>query len=153
MRRRDNPAGPAVPSGTLFGRLTAGGERNFLDTLRAEKTGGALLLVGAVVALIWASSPWRESYEAMRTTVVGPSALGYLGLGRDELRLDATEPSTVMLIGGEPFVEPLLMWWNYVARTRDEVAEAHRAWNAGDDRFGRVASSLERISTAYPPWA
>lgn len=75
MRRRDNPAGPAVPSGTLFGRLTAGGERNFLDTLRAEKTGGALLLVGAVVALIWASSPWRESYEAMRTTVVGPSAL------------------------------------------------------------------------------
>lgn len=75
MRRRDTPAGRASAGGTLFGRLTAGGERNLLDTLRAEKTGGALLLVGAVVALIWASSPWRESYEAMRTTVVGPSAL------------------------------------------------------------------------------
>jgi redox-sensitive bicupin YhaK (pirin superfamily) len=85
--------------------------------------------------------------------VVGPSALGYLGLGRDELRLDVVAPSTVMLIGGEPFVEPLLMWWNYVARTRDEVAEAHRAWTAGDDRFGRVESGLERISTADPPWA
>ncbi len=59
----------------LFGRLTAGGERNLLDTLRAEKTGGALLLAGAVVALVWASSPWRDGYAAMRETVVGPAAL------------------------------------------------------------------------------
>lgn len=69
------PAGGRGPSGTLFGRLTAGGERNLLDTLRAEKTGGALLLAGAVVALVWASSPWRDGYEAMRETVVGPAAL------------------------------------------------------------------------------
>ena len=84
---------------------------------------------------------------------VDRSALGYLGLGRDELRLDVIEPATVLLIGGVPLSEPLLMWWNYVARTRDEVAEAHRAWNAGDDRFGRVASPLARISTADPPWS
>lgn len=69
------PAGGRGASGTLFGRLTAGGERNLLDTLRAEKTGGALLLAGAVVALVWASSPWRDGYEAMRETVVGPAAL------------------------------------------------------------------------------
>lgn len=69
------PAGGRGASGTLFGRLTTGGERNLLDTLRAEKTGGALLLAGAVVALVWASSPWRDGYEAMRETVVGPAAL------------------------------------------------------------------------------
>ncbi len=72
--RRDPAAGRGIP-GTIFGRLTAGGERNLLDTLRAEKTGGALLLAGAVVALAWASSPWRDGYEAMRGTVVGPAAL------------------------------------------------------------------------------
>ena len=67
--------GRVTASSTLFGRLTAGSERNLLDTLRAEKAGGVLLLLGAVVALVWASSPWRDGYEAMRGTVVGPAAL------------------------------------------------------------------------------
>ena len=59
--------------GLLFGRLSAGSERNLLDTLRTEKAGGALLLLGAVVALGWANSPWREGYQAVRETVVGPT--------------------------------------------------------------------------------
>ncbi len=59
----------------LFGRLSAGGERNLLDTLRTEKAGGALLLLGAVVALAWANSPWRDSYQSLRGTVVGPESL------------------------------------------------------------------------------
>ncbi len=82
-----------------------------------------------------------------------PTGLGYLGLGRDQLPLDAPEPVRVLLIGGRPFPELLLMWWNYVARTRDEIAAAHRAWLAGESRFGQVASPLERMVTAGPPWA
>lgn len=75
MGARRDPAARRGGSGTLFGRLTAGGERNLLDTLRAETTGGVLLLVGALVAIAWASSPWRDGYEAMRETVVGPAVL------------------------------------------------------------------------------
>jgi NhaA family Na+:H+ antiporter len=71
----DRPTGAERSSGTLFGRLTSGGERNLLDTLRAETTGGVLLLLGALVAIVWASSPWRESYEAMRQVHVGPASL------------------------------------------------------------------------------
>lgn len=63
------------PRRSLFGRLTAGGESNFLDTLRGETTGGLLLLAGTVVALVWANSPARDSYAALRGVVVGPSAL------------------------------------------------------------------------------
>ncbi|NCT91292.1 Na+/H+ antiporter NhaA [Cellulomonas sp. APG4] len=59
----------------MFSRLTAGGESNFLDTLRGETTGGLLLLLGTVVALVWANSPVRESYSAMREIVVGPEGL------------------------------------------------------------------------------
>jgi redox-sensitive bicupin YhaK (pirin superfamily) len=81
-----------------------------------------------------------------------PSGLGYLGLGRAEVRMDAADPVRALLIGGRPFPEPLLMWWNYVARTRDEITEAHRAWVIGDDRFGRFASPLDRMSTGDPPW-
>jgi len=44
------------------------------------------------------------------------------------------------------------MWWNYVARTREEVTEAHAQWVAGDERFGRVASALEPMHSPGPPW-
>ena len=79
-------------------------------------------------------------------------SLGYLGLARDVLRIETSEPAHVLLIGGRPFPEPLLMWWNYVARTRDEVTAAHEAWMSHDDRFGVVTSPLNRMSTAPPSW-
>ncbi|GIG37293.1 Na+/H+ antiporter NhaA [Cellulomonas pakistanensis] len=73
MPQPSSPA-PETPS-SLFGGLTPGGLANFLDTLRAERTGGILLLAGAVVALVWANSPWAASYTALSDTVVGPAAL------------------------------------------------------------------------------
>lgn len=59
----------------LFSRLSPGGLRNFLDTLRLEKTGGVLLLIGAAVAVFWANSRWHEAYEHLRDVQVGPAAL------------------------------------------------------------------------------
>ena len=76
----------------------------------------------------------------------------FLGVGRDELVIDAAEATQVLLIGGAPFDEQVLMWWNYVARSRPEIIEAHEQWSAGADRFGRVRSPLPRIDTAGPPW-
>jgi NhaA family Na+:H+ antiporter len=50
-----------------------GRERAFLaDTLRAETTGGLLLLAAAVVALVWANSPWQDGYHHLREVQVGP---------------------------------------------------------------------------------
>lgn len=43
--------------------------------LRKETIGGALLLVATVVALVWANSPWRTSYAALRDFQVGPESL------------------------------------------------------------------------------
>src|SRR3954451_18234884 len=45
------------------------------EVLRRETVGGALLLVGTVLALAWANSPWSDSYVALRDTTVGPAAL------------------------------------------------------------------------------
>lgn len=59
----------------LFSRLTAGGRRNFVDSLRAEMTGGVLLLIGAAIAIVWANSPWHGAYETLREIHVGPAAL------------------------------------------------------------------------------
>ncbi len=43
------------------------------------------------------------------------------------------------LLGGTPFDEQLVMWWNFIGRKHDEMVTARRAWNDGEgDRFGRV---------------
>ncbi|MBO0831148.1 MAG: pirin family protein, partial [Actinobacteria bacterium] len=60
----------------------------------------------------------------------------YLPAGRPETILAAPADSTIMLLGGEPLREPLLMWWNFVARTPEEIATATAAWQAGG--FGSV---------------
>ncbi len=77
--------------------------------------------------------------------VVEPGKFAYLGSGRDECRLASLEPSRALLIGGVPFEESILMWWNFLARTRQEIVDACKDWSEDDARFGTVDSSLDRI--------
>ncbi|MEU9235118.1 Na+/H+ antiporter NhaA [Streptomyces subrutilus] len=60
----------------LLGRLSLPERRFVADALRAETVGGVLLLVAAVAALIWANTPWAESYQSVRDFHIGPAALG-----------------------------------------------------------------------------
>jgi quercetin 2,3-dioxygenase len=83
---------------------------------------------------------------------LSPGKLGYLGRGRGELRLDVGEPTRAVLLGGEPFDEPIVMWWNFVARNRAEIDSAYASWADQDDRFGRVRSSLPLIPAKAPYW-
>lgn len=82
---------------------------------------------------------------------LGQGRLGYIGLGRDVLIFDATDDARILLIGGAPFPERPMMWWNYVARTPEEIRAAHQDWRDGAARFGRVASHLPRIEIGDPP--
>ena len=59
----------------VFERLPLGERSRLLHALRQETVGGILLLGAAVVALVWANSPWRDSYYALAATTVGPEAL------------------------------------------------------------------------------
>jgi len=76
----------------------------------------------------------------------------YRGTGRSEIALVTREPARVLLFGGLPVDEALVMWWHFVARTREEILEAYRHWMARDDRFGHVSSTLPRIEIGPPPW-
>jgi redox-sensitive bicupin YhaK (pirin superfamily) len=66
-----------------------------------------------------------------------PDVLYYLGTGRDDLTLNTRDAARVLLIGGEPFRDTILMWWNFVARTPEELAAAREDWVRGE-RFGEV---------------
>jgi hypothetical protein len=106
--------------------------------------------------------PLRADYEHAlvvlqgRVTVDGvavePGVLAYLGLGRDQCRFEVADPARALLLGGVPFPEPVLMWWNFVGRSREELSEARRQWTADDGRFGHVVSSMSRLEVARPPW-
>jgi redox-sensitive bicupin YhaK (pirin superfamily) len=82
--------------------------------------------------------------------VVTPGHLGYLGTGRDEIAIGGS--ATALLLGGEPFPEKPLMWWNFVARTWDDIAGARDAWAAGDtDRFAPVRTRLRTVPAPELP--
>ncbi|MGZ4549010.1 MAG: pirin family protein [Blastococcus sp.] len=62
----------------------------------------------------------------------------YLGTGRTSLRLRSDDAARLLLLGGEPFDERIVMWWNFVGRTGDEIADYATQWNAESGRFGAV---------------
>jgi redox-sensitive bicupin YhaK (pirin superfamily) len=65
-------------------------------------------------------------------------AMLYLGTGRRSVRLRAAEASRLLLLGGEPFEEKLVMWWNFVGRSGEEIARYTEQWSDEDSRFGEV---------------
>ncbi len=77
--------------------------------------------------------------------------LYYLGCGRRELAIDAEhDPARALLLGGAPFGETVLMWWNFVARTTEEIVAAREDWEAGR-RFGEV-HAYRGARLAAPPF-
>lgn len=83
----------------------------------------------------------------------GADEFAWLGTGLTSLRVALGPKSRVLLIGGEPFAEPVRMWWNFVAFSQDEIAAAQDAWERGDARFGQVGDgSATRLVPPPLPW-
>jgi redox-sensitive bicupin YhaK (pirin superfamily) len=83
---------------------------------------------------------------ALDDTPVPADCIGYRAPGTTRLELSAgDEPARVLLLGGEPFGEPIVMWWNFVGRSHDEIVASRTRWMAEvvddadpDGRFGEV---------------
>jgi redox-sensitive bicupin YhaK (pirin superfamily) len=137
---------PAGMARVLVGSLDGAASPARADT---ELVGAELLLRSDTTV------PLRRDFEhalvvlsgevLVGETPVVPGQLGYLGMGRDELPLTVAAETRLLLLGGVPFEEPILMWWNFVARTKEEIAQARTQWATGDERFGLVDSTLARI--------
>lgn len=66
-----------------------------------------------------------------------PGSMLYLGCGRTELPLRAESDAGLMLLGGEPFEEEIVMFWNWIGRSHEDIAQAREDWMTGT-RFGEV---------------
>jgi redox-sensitive bicupin YhaK (pirin superfamily) len=86
---------------------------------------------------------------------IAANEMSYLGEGRSELSIGAEEESVILLLGGEPFTEEIVMWWNFIARSHEELVEQREAWNGEGvdwvpERFGQV-SDFEGDRLLAPP--
>ncbi|MCU7821430.1 pirin family protein [Kitasatospora sp. DSM 101779] len=146
--------GPAFEHHADLPEVTAGGlhARLILGTLDGAASPGTTYsaLVGADLTLREGAAhrlPLDPGFEYAVLSMTGsvdvdgvrvePGSILYLGCGRRELPLLARTDAALLLLGGEPFEEQLVMWWNFVGRTAEEITEAREQWQAGE-RFGEV---------------
>lgn len=131
----DGGARTTVIMGELAGAVSPA--RTYSPLVGAETT----LAEGAGTVL-----PLREDFEYAALALDGaaevdgvalhPGSLLYLGRGRTGVALRG--PARVLLLGGEPFEERVVMWWNFVGRTHEEIARSREDWMSGSTRFGAV---------------
>lgn len=128
-----------VLAGVGFGQTSPVNVYSPLVGLDLTAAGAANLLV-----------PLDNSFEHAALTLRGeaniegeilcPGTLLYLGSNRAQLNLRCDATAQVLIIGGTPFEEEILLWWNFVARTQEEIEAAALDWNASR-RFGQVQGS------------
>jgi redox-sensitive bicupin YhaK (pirin superfamily) len=126
-----SPADTHTPLLAVDLELRPGGEVTL--PLTAEFEHGAFVVTGTV---------------GVAETRVDHDQLLYLGTGRRELVLRSATGGRVLLLGGEPFAEEIVMWWNFVGRDHDEVAGYRHEWLDRADRFPPVVDRSERVMEA-----
>ncbi len=94
--------------------------------------------------------------DAEASIDLADQSLLYLGLGREAIEVTAERDATVFVLGCEPFESDIVMWWNFVARTHEEIVDARDAWEAegvpgaAQPRFGHVVDHGDERIPAPP---
>ncbi len=85
-----------------------------------------------------------EGQIALNDTDIPVSGLKYLEKGADSAILTAgAQDSIILMLGGEPFGEKILMWWNFIGRSHQDIAKAREEWNSQTNpRFGSFEDSI-----------
>ncbi|WP_240311584.1 pirin family protein [Nocardioides houyundeii] len=77
---------------------------------------------------------------------VKPGELVYLGPGQRTLRLHCHDEARLILIGGPPFGEEIMMWWNFVGRTHEEIVGFREDWQGQVLREGRLVPDSTQVA-------
>jgi redox-sensitive bicupin YhaK (pirin superfamily) len=86
-------------------------------------------------------------------TALAVADLAFQAAGADRLEVvnPGQAPARVLLLGGPPFPEPLVMWWNFVGRSHEDIAAYRQLWEDHDDRFGAVEGYQGAVSRLPAP--
>jgi redox-sensitive bicupin YhaK (pirin superfamily) len=91
-----------------------------------------------------------EGAAAVDGGPLSPGPMLYLGCGRNSLDLTTEAPARLLLLGGEPFDERIVMWWNFIGRDHAEVEAFRDDWMTGR-RFGEVRYEGDRLPAPPMP--
>lgn len=91
-------------------------------------------------------------------TELKPSDLAYVPPGSTTITVTAHEEARLLVLGGPPFGEPIVMWWNFIGRTHDEIVGFREEWQQQlvdgrqvDGRFGTVDIDMDSIPAPEMP--
>lgn len=85
---------------------------------------------------------------------VGPGELLYLPTGTDRVAIRTGAASRSLLLGGTPYADELLIWWNFIGGNKADIEQFTTQWNAGHERFGTVRGYDGANLVAPPvPWS
>jgi len=84
-------------------------------------------------------------------TPVPEHALLDLGAGHSSISIRAEEEALFLVLGGEPFSEEIVMWWNFIGRDHEEIAQMRAMWQARDTSFGNVDYHSPRLEAPELP--
>lgn len=142
------PRLPLIERGGFSARVLAGSALGETSPAEVYTPLMAVDLTAAAAARI--DLPLAAAFEHAALVLAGaasvegealtPGTLLYLGTRRERLAVACEHAARILLVGGTPFGENVLLWWNFVARRVEEMEEATRAWNQGE-RFGEVRGS------------
>lgn len=148
----DNGCRFTLLAGSFAGRTMTGDFRTPLLGVDAYSAPGARLELPLNPAfehgILILEGQVRIDDEAFAT-----DEFAYLSNGTERLAIELAAGTRILLLGGVPFGEPVLMWWNFVGFSKTGITQAQREWESGDPRFGRVAGDAGRRLVAPPlPW-
>ncbi|CAI2457993.1 pirin family protein [Serratia liquefaciens] len=108
--------------------------------------------------------PLRKDFEIGSLPLIGafevndekfsPDEFAYLGINLNRIELRAKKGSRALLIGGLPLTEEILIWWNFVGHSKQEISRAQRDWEQGNSRFPDVVGYCgPRMTAPRLPWS
>ncbi len=110
---------------------------------------GAEILVPAGTTLTIPVDPGHETgvlvaegLVAVNGTATAETELAFMPAGSGDLTITAHDDSRLVLLGGSPFTERLVMWWNFVARSHEEIRDMRAEWESAHPRFGHVVDDI-----------
>src|SRR6187200_1757421 len=84
------------------------------------------------------------------STTAAVDQLVYLGNGRRSIRLRSAEGGRLIMLGGQPFDEEIVMWWNFIGRSHGEIVEFRTAWEMRAPQIPAIVSRAEKVMEAPP---
>lgn len=93
-----------------------------------------------------------EGEVSVNESAVVEGQLHYIPQGKQQISLSSKNGAKLILLGGEPFSEKIVMWWNFIGRSHDEIVKMREEWQSQSPKYPTFEDRIGgRIPAPIPP--